>query len=163
MVCGWEFPREIPTLLEMLQMIQKHPPPTAVLQDIVSALLKILGFRKKIQDPSVLHCLVLQSFIKFPLSFLVSLSCNHAYAHDRKITRLGVPCWRIRVMFQHIEIPSETCSLIPLLARRLLESVACAQSHFQRYCSFKSDHDIARKFREFNIPPAPMTMQKDYW
>lgn len=61
-------------------------------------------------------------------------------------------------MLQHIEIPSETCSLIPFLAWRPLESVDRAQSHFQRHCSVQSDHDIARKLREFNIPPAPMAM-----
>ena len=63
-------------------------------------------------------------------------------------------------MLQHIEIPSETCSLIPFLAWRPLESIDRAQSHFQRHCSFKSDNDIARKLQEFNIPPAPMTMQE---
>lgn len=63
-------------------------------------------------------------------------------------------------MLQHTEIPSETCSLIPSLAQRLLESRDRAQPHLERHCSFKSVHDIARKRQEFNIPPAPLTIQE---
>lgn len=63
-------------------------------------------------------------------------------------------------MPQHTEIPSETCSLIPSLAQRLLESRDRAQPHSERHGNFNSDHDIAKKRQEFNIPPAPLTIQE---
>lgn len=63
-------------------------------------------------------------------------------------------------MLQHTEICSETCSLIPSLAQRLLESRDCAQPHSERHRNFKSVHDTARKRQEFNIPPAPLTIQE---
>jgi len=104
---------------------------------------------------------MLQSFIRFPLTFLVSLCCTYLHiGQQNNLLRSPVLQNWGKGMLQDIEIPSQTCSLIPFLAQRPLESVDRAQSHFQRHCSFKSDHDIARKLREFNIPPAPMTMQE---
>lgn len=63
-------------------------------------------------------------------------------------------------MPQHTEIPSETCSLIPSLEQRLLESRDRAQPHSERHGNFNSDHHVAKKRQEFNIPPAPLTIQE---
>lgn len=69
MVCGWEFPREIPTLLEILQMIQKPPPPKAVLQDVVSALLK-QAFGKRPNAEPIIPMFYIASCYRVLLGFL---------------------------------------------------------------------------------------------
>lgn len=80
--------------LEILQMIQKHPPPKAGLQDVVSALLKQAFGKRPNAEPIILVFYIAScySFIRFPLTFLVSLSCKYSYSQDRKIIHLGLPC-----------------------------------------------------------------------